>query len=585
MRRFGLLFLILGLPGAAAALATIGPQANCTYQTGAPNPIQQALDAGHTDIRLVGGQSYNGSLMLGGSADVVLRGGYLDCAQALAGTLPGAPQRSIIVATAALSAAISIPAAGTRRRGVVVDLIELRPNLEFSPTGAGLVVAGTLDVILRRSRISGFAYLAGNGGGAIVSQGLLYLQQSEISGNSARNGGGLACIDGDVALDAASRLLLNAANGPGPDGGFGGGAWLDGCHFRSEGRVLPSTLGGTSGIIANSATRDGGGLFVRGGTVSISGGPLCALSEAPWCLPRLAILGANQAGRHGGALFATDAADLSIDFAQVSENQAALSGGAVRLEGVAALRMGGLASLYPSYDRSHCVEGICEVLIGNRLSVDGLLTGEGGAFSLSDAQLVVADALMRDHSALSGSVIHAAGDSNLLLQQIRVDQRIPAPRVTGASSLLFGDTTEVEIRRSSLRSDIPDELRLLRLEDSAELRIEDSVVLARGAGMRPLSANFGTTVSGACNAYAGLTDDAVFEGRVVEPDDFDADGWTPSPTSVLLDQCDAAGLPMSARDIVGTPRALAQSPATLSTPMDIGANERPTPILFGNGFE
>ncbi|RPH76528.1 MAG: hypothetical protein EHM77_09095, partial [Planctomycetaceae bacterium] len=240
-RRLSLFCAVFAAASPLFAFTTVGPQVNCQFRTTQVNPIQLALDAGHSEIRLVGAASYNGSLVVNGTTDVSFRGGFADCTQAANNVLPVAPQPSVLIAGASLAAGIILGSAPNRRRVITLRSIELRPNLEQNPTGPGIWVNGLLDARLERSRITGFNHAGGNGGGVMLFDGRLILINSEISQNRAQKGGGAYCSGGEVRMDPASRLLLNRAETL-DSNGEGGGAYLQNCTFQSEGRVLPSTL-------------------------------------------------------------------------------------------------------------------------------------------------------------------------------------------------------------------------------------------------------------------------------------------------------------------------------------------------------
>lgn len=588
------LILSLGMSAPLSAFTTVGPQANCGFRTTLNNPIQLALNAGHTEIRLVGGTSYNGSIVIGGSADVSLRGGFTDCTQATNNSLPSAPQASVLVAGASRDAGILMGESNVRRRSISLSSIELRPNLEQNPTGPGIWVSGLLDARLERSRITGFNNAGRDGGGVLVLGGTLQLTSSEISQNRAQKGGGVYCSGGTVRLDPASRLLLNQAVSLDSDGD-GGGAYLMNCTFRSEGRVLPSTLGGTSGIIGNQAGVAGGGLYIFGGFTEIAGGPFCTDAAAPVCLPRLAIIGANSA-QIGGAIFARNNAEVQLDFANVSANTAIIAGGGFVLQ-QSSVRFGGQASIFPNYDRSHCSERICEVMSGNRVRQFNADAGSGGAVRADDSDVVFADVLFDDNTAFQGSVFDVRAGS-ALLQQILV--RNP-DRVAPVGQIADFRNAQVEIRRSTIviepaGSSVaangghladPDPQSIIKML-TGSLEVNDTLLAGLGTGVMPLIKGAAATLTGTCNAYAGAGIDPGLAaiGLPIMLTDVAADGsFAPAAGSRLIDRCVGQDVLQTARDIQGAVRRVAQSDATLGTPMDIGAHEVPGSLLFRSGFE
>lgn len=564
----------LAVGSRADALATIGSDAGCTYGPATVNPVQTAFNAGHTDIRLTGGLSYTGSLVLAGNADVTIRGGYSNCAAAAAGQLPSNPVRSVLQPGVANGTAVILVESVQRRRLVTLELVEIRPNAALGTAGSGLAVGGALDATLVRSRITGFRS-AGDGGGVAISLGRLTLVRSSIDDNRGRDGGGVNCNSGEVLLDFASSLRANQANGN------GGGAYLDQCNLVSNGRNLPGTQGGPAGVLDNRATGRGGGLYQCGGFTSIAGGPACTVNPGTACSAQLALVSGNRAEVSGGGAFLTAQAELEAMFSQIANNSAILTGGALHVE-QSQVRIGGFAGDFPSFDRSSCLNRICDAVFSNRLGAvdDSFLSGEGGAIFGQDAFITLREVFLTDHRALSGTVAYNRGSGVLTLEQSLVVQ---APRQGDAGQYMFrvGDTADLDVRESTLIGQRAGELALLRADQSTDLLLNRSVVAALVDGLSALSAGPQVAVLGDCNAQA-RGNHAVFDGPAVTAADFDAE-YAPIGSSQLVDRCSGAGA--RARDIRGNTRVQAQSAATSSTPMDIGAFELGTQALFGNGFE
>ncbi len=592
--RSSLFFCLGAVASPLFAFTTVGPQVNCGFRTTQVNPIQLALDAGHTEIRLVGATSFNGSLIVNGTADVSLRGGFADCTQATNNVLPIAPQPSVLVAGASLAAGINLVSAPNRRRIITLQSIELRPNLEQSPTGPGIWVNGLLDARLERSRVTGFNQAGGNGGGVFLVDGRLIMTNSEISQNRAEKGGGVYCSSGEVRLDPASRLLLNRAETLNSNGD-GGGAYLQNCVFESQGRVLPGTLGGTSGIIGNQASVSGGGLYIAGGTARIMGGPFCSEVGGATCLPRLAIVGANSA-QSGGGVYARNNAQVELDFANVSANTATFQGGGFYVE-QSSIRFGGLGSVYPNYDRTQCTEGICEVMSGNRVRFANADAGTGGAIRAVNSSVTFADVLLDDNTAAASDVIDMQFGSGLMQQiLVRNPDRVAAQGLIGEFR-----AAAVEIRRSTwviepatsglaapkFQLDDPDPQALIKIM-SGSLVLNDTLLAGFGTEVTPLIKSAAVNLSGVCNAHFGATVDAALAqiSIGITPGDVSGDGiYGPSPVSSLIDRCVGQNVLASARDIRGQPRRLALSGTSGATPMDIGALELQGELLFRNGFE
>lgn len=560
----------------AVAFATIGPQANCTYTAATPNPIQTALNAGHTDIRLVGGQTLTGSIVVAGNADVSIRGGFADCAGAANGSLPTVPVRTQLEPGAAGSAAVILVESAVRRRNILLEQLWIRPNPALGSTGSGIAVGGALDAILLRSRVSGFRS-GGDGGGVVVSLGRLQLIRSSLDDNRARDGGGVHCVSGEINLDFASVLRLNEASRN------GGGAYLQQCLWISNGRNIPGTQGGPAGVLDNRAAGRGGGLYQRGGFATFAGGPLCTVNPGSACPGQLALMSGNRAEVAGGAAFLTAQAEMDAHFVQIANNSATISGGALHLEQQSQLRIGGLAPQFPAYDRSSCLNRICDAIFSNRLGAadSSFLSGEGGAFFVQDATLSGKDLFLTDHNALSGTVLAARGGAAVNLDQILLVQAPRQANDNGRDVLLISDSADLDLRRSTLYGQRSDERQLIRLDLAGELRLHQSVLAAIASGLQELLAGPAAQISGSCNGKARSTH-PVFDGPTVSAADFEAD-YSPSSSSLLIDRCNSNGA--GSRDIRGESRVVLVHPPASATPLDLGAFERPSGIVYANGFE
>lgn len=586
MARFLAVCLLVQHPLTARAVspATIGPQANCDYSSAVAGSIQTALNAGYVEIRLVGGATFRNNLVVVGDTDLRIRGGYADCTAAANGQLPSSPVPSRIEPNNVMAATIAVLSSPTRLRDIVFSDLDLRAPAGAVATGPGLMALGVLDLTMARSRISGFRY-NGQGGGVRVTDARVNFRSSEISDNHALSGGGLYCLGGQIRLDPASRLLLNQAVGVLATEGHGGGALLEQCVLESFGRVLPSTLGGTSGIIANRANHDGGGIHATDSLVRIQGGPFCGDAAPAVCLPRLAIVGANQAGGRGGAI-ALRHSQLNLDFSQVSANSAVTHGGAIHAADESVASFGGQVGQHPQYDRSHCYEGrFCEVLSDNRLRLADIVTGNGGGVSLENSDLFASELLMTGNSAASGNAIHAASASTVLLETTLLQQSDAPADTLGFHALHVVDAVAV-VRDSSLVNHA-DMNSLVRVDGTAMIDIQHSVVADFGANHAVFVAAT-ATLSGSCNAHRGSVPadaGAVFGLAVTAADFAAADGVSPDSNGALVDACTGAHLPPDSRDIFGRPRPAAHTPADAATPMDIGAIELPGDAVFADQFE
>ncbi len=156
----------------------------------------------------------------------------------------------------------------------------------------------------------------GLGGGIYLSDG----SRLNFRGGSGTSGGIPA---GDMY---AARLTANQAN-------MGGGAYVTGA---STSLMLDEAI-----IDGNSADDDGGGLFVndrafvemrRGATAPTAPCQPSQSSAGITTIPRCSRLRNNTAGRRGGAAF-VDGGELSVDYTQISGNDASTQGSVVTARG------------------------------------------------------------------------------------------------------------------------------------------------------------------------------------------------------------------------------------------------------------
>jgi hypothetical protein len=174
-------------------------------------------------------------------------------------------------------------------------------------------------LVLRRNRARF------DGGGLFVEDGTPILDDVRFEANRARNGGG-AFLEGSIV---AAEALTFAANTATRDGG---GLYLD------ESDVTLPASGPTLTFTQNDAER-GGGLFARrvsgdlprltlaANTAGTDGGGLY-LDESSPRLDALAAFG-NEAASRGGGLFAGSNSDPVIVYGRFSGNRARASGGGV----------------------------------------------------------------------------------------------------------------------------------------------------------------------------------------------------------------------------------------------------------------
>ncbi len=383
---------------------TVGPDGNCDFPTVSAGVANQ-LDGG--DVRVMSG-TYNLGAQLVLSKNIRLIGGYPDC---FANSTPSG--RS------------------TLNRG-----------------GSGLVLdifySADFGAPIRQVEVENFVITGGGGsglfsGGAVVEgrpgRLVVNFRNVEFSNNSRTgtggNGGGLRVIttgnrDGEstfVTLDNDSRVANNSASSDG--GGIycqsvhdqgtgtilrigstlvfdnsatnGGGIALDGCKntflYNGGPIVLIFPAGG---IINNTATEDGGGLYlVNGAEAELRGIPSGVFGEPE----DAALIAGNTADIGGGAYVEGTNTSLLVEDAYVINNTAFIGGG-FHAANNAALMVG--KNTFP---------GRCEppfsgggVFTRPRCSVIEGNDGRGGAVSaFATSNVEIYRTTIRENTVLDGS--------------------------------------------------------------------------------------------------------------------------------------------------------------------------------------
>lgn len=586
------LLLTVMLPLALAGGAvTIGPDPGCDYDHAVIGSVQSALDAGATDVRLVGGYGYPGPVTVTLDGDVSIRGGFASCAEAALGQLPAEPEPAVLSWRGDEPQLLHATQGTASNARLELSRVHLFGASWPGAQANGLVAEGQVRVIMRHGAIAGFSPL-GSGGGVLLDRAQLYLNDVRIQQNTALHGAGIYCTQGLVSLDQDSEIWGNAAGMFGADG-RGGGVYLDRCTFTSEARAAEGPDGAVvfRGIAFNWASDRGGGIYADDSLVRIWGGPACSSEQV--CRTHPATIVGNEAGVGGGGLAAVNASQVELNFTGVLQNSAGHAGGGILVESGSQVLFAALDGLYPHFDRSACWENTqcdgdgcrsapraCSLLAGNQATdVPG---GSGGGIAVDGGSFSSIGLVFRANGAAQGARdIDVRGGGSLLLLQAYWTPFDQLALDAGQSMLRIADTASAAVRRSTLFGQGPGGF-MIQADPGAELELNGALMIRRGDGA-VLDLAETAVGSGVCNAVMGVyPHDEIIEARPVGENDFDFFG-SPTEASGLLDACSAAGLPVTARDTWLNPRVTVwQSPLN---PVDIGALERPVQTLFLDGFE
>jgi CSLREA domain-containing protein len=248
--------------------------------------------------------------------------------------------------------------------GATVDMSGLIVQNGRNPAGAGIDNHGILRIHASTIR-NNVAFLPPGGssfanGGGILSEGdgALTLEDSEVSGNSADQGGGIMIIASGTVSPLIELIRTTVSNNSAT--ASGGGLWLDNAVHSTltRAQVLNNTAGDRGDGIYNASTLalnqsrlvdnhggiNGGGIYnepagditaretlIQNNIARFGGG---IYNKGPARFYQSLFTG-NQAERgQGGAIYNFDTESaLTIDNTTLSGNQAGLGGGAIRNDG------------------------------------------------------------------------------------------------------------------------------------------------------------------------------------------------------------------------------------------------------------
>ncbi|MCX7562308.1 hypothetical protein OS176_01920 [Xanthomonadaceae bacterium XH05] len=588
-------FLLLMSVSATAGIATIGPSADCNYvATGANNAIAQALADGRRDLRIVADTRNAGSagtILSTASPSLSIRGGYSDCAAAAAGVDPAPAARSRWQASEAqtLMAVLHFSAERVTFRLSGFTLEPAPDASTFAANGGALVIGGPVDATLENVEMAGFRAVDRGGALMISSQADVRLLNTQIEQSRAARGGGIACENAFLWMDADSRLFWNYAAMDGIPGqeekGVGGGAFLEGCVMFSESRVDETGSPLSGGVSYNQAVRSGGGMALKDSGVVMLGGMNCYVTPAARCRSTLATMIGNTAGGYGGAVHA-DNSVMHFAFANVSANTATHHGGGFAGTNNSRLMLDGTAEGGP---RDFCLRnGACAKMNYNRAGSPPAYAGEGGAISLQASEADIFDAVLEDNVSDVGSSVALGSVSAMRIYQGALIQRNPTPVQPLRSMIFVGLNSSLSMHQSTAILDgatSPDTTGMVVLADGATFYPVSNVLFSRGAPLlqaQPLA----SIQSEWCNAVSDPLLMASLDAVHITGADFEnaLRPLRPATNGAMVDICESK-LDLGYTDLEGMPRVVPVIPGRDDTPLDAGAYEVQNDIVFSDGFE
>ncbi len=281
--------------------------------------------------------------------------------------------------------------------------------LNAAGTGTALVIRESTTVTIQNITITGGAGSSlpdGQSGGGVANRGNLTIVDSTITGNSARNGGGIInygdnlispvlVLDGvQLTENEVSRFgggIYNNANGGTAVVTVNGSAVLDNIATDSGGGLYNQGLSGaatidlTDSTVGGNTSKSGGGIFNNGNN-----------GEAVITLNRAALID-NEASNQGGGLFNNG----NLGLASVTMTNSTVSGNSAGYSG------GGLLN-NPNSGQAELSLVFATVADNTATLGGGILNKPGGTVNLS-ASIVSAGEKGAACAATGGSVITSGG--------------------------------------------------------------------------------------------------------------------------------------------------------------------------------
>lgn len=367
---------------ASADIFTVGAGAACTHAT-----PQEAINAGLANgngldvINVARNRTYSAQAIVAQNDTLVIQGGFADCSSTTADV-----NNPTVLSGAGGSAA---PVLRIQGNGNVTlrNLVLRDGDASSTADGGGLsIIDGPHLVTLNNVTLNNNQ--AGRGAGLSVNPGGLNAITVTMQGNSrvfgnsaASDGGGIFCRNASMSV-ATESIIING-NVSARDGG---GIFAEDCSIDlASGHLL--------GVLwSNQAARNGGGVFATG---AFSSTRIYSLFE-----DALTRLSANRADGGGGALYATNGADVQIQNVEFISNSA-LDGGAIQMRGVGSSAGNDLdiAASGLIAGAIHCPVGrICNRFVDNQSSVAGAIAEGPAAISYKLESSATGRALIRNVS-------------------------------------------------------------------------------------------------------------------------------------------------------------------------------------------
>ena len=323
-----------------------------------------------------------------------------------------------------------------------------------SQNGGGVYLNGG-NFVLENGTISNNGASDNGGGVFLTGDNCTYqLQKGDITENSARHGGGVYLEKGLFKLGTTGNVKDgNISNNT---AGSGGGVYIGSSNVSTVADETPDEptegfimYGGT--ITGNSTTDDGGGIYLNGGSFlmnngeisnnssSTDGGGVCIANNGNFTMNNGDITGngkiSGKLTRNGGGVY-LDGGTLTVNAGNISENAATASGGGVYISNgnvgmttgkilsnecgefgggvyvynpstsvgkTVSVTGGSLLNNTAKYGGGICVDGLIELTIGNVEIAENTATNGGGVCLMNNADMAFGAGQIKNNKAVKST--------------------------------------------------------------------------------------------------------------------------------------------------------------------------------------
>lgn len=344
--------------------------------------------------------------------------------------------------------------------------------------GAGVYVDGTFT--LEGGEIKGNAATTLGGGVYVLAESTFEMTDGTISGNTAQSGAGV--YDNGTLTLAGGAISGNNATGATTN--YGGGVYVntDAIMNMTDGAISgnTATYGGgvyvnasnlnfTSGTVSENVASSGGGIYINAGSADIAGGLIIKntatdaaataggggvfVNNGALTVSGTSKINENVSARYGGGIRidgTTDNSTVEISSGSLSDNTAAVGGGAYIAGNFAALTLNGSATVSGNEASTNgggvaAFAGSTVEVAGDAFVTENIAALNGGGVLVSDdgTQLSVSDngAITKNTATYGGGAyVTALGAFTMLKGSVSVNTATS----DGAGVYVNGATLSIE---------------------------------------------------------------------------------------------------------------------------------------------